>query len=243
MKKLFALSKRNFKEMLRDPLSLIFCLAFPVLMLVLMQIIFKNIDAVPDNFEIKNYAAGICVFGYAFAGLFVALQISGDKANSFIKRINISPISPVTYLCSFLVSGLAVTGVQTILFFAIALAFGFPIDINLLLSIIYLLPSAVLYLSLGILIGCLCKNEKQAGPVFSIIISLTGIFGGVFMPLSSLSGGFAAFVNALPFSHSVQIASELFSLGAGCIYPHILFLLGYIFAIWIAIYAIKKLKN
>lgn len=243
MKKLFALSKRNFKEMLRDPLSVIFCIAFPVLMLVLMQIIFKNIDFVPENFEIKNYAAGICVFGYAFAGLFVALQISNDKSGSLIKRINISPISSVTYLCSFLVSGLAVAAVQTVLFFAIALAFGFPFGLNLLLSMIYLLPSAVLYLSLGILIGRLCINEKQTGPVFSIIISLTGIFGGVFMPLSSFSGGFATFVNLLPFSHSVQIASDIFSLGAGCIYPHILFLLGYILATWIFIFITEKIKN
>ena len=57
MKKLFALSKRNIKEMLRDPLSLVFCIAFPVLMLVMMQIIFKNVEYMPENFEIKNYAA------------------------------------------------------------------------------------------------------------------------------------------------------------------------------------------
>lgn len=191
MKKLFALSKRNIKEMLRDPLSLVFCIAFPVLMLVMMQIIFKNVEYMPENFEIKNYAAGICVFGYAFTGLFVALQITGDKSNSFIKRINISPILPVTYLLSFLVSALPVTFVQTILFYAIALIFGFPFDINLLISIFYLIPSAVMYISFGILVGSLCKNEKQTGPITSIFISLAGIFGGVFMPLSSFKGGFA----------------------------------------------------
>ena len=214
MKKLFALSKRNIKEMLRDPLSLVFCIAFPVLMLVMMQIIFKNVEYMPENFEIKNYAAGICVFGYAFTGLFVALQITGDKSNSFIKRINISPILPVTYLLSFLVSALPVTFVQTILFYAIALIFGFPFDINLLISIFYLIPSAVMYISFGILVGSLCKNEKQTGPITSIFISLAGIFGGVFMPLSSFKGGFAEFVNLLPFAHSVSIASQLPQLGA-----------------------------
>ena len=243
MKKLFALSKRNIKEMLRDPLSLVFCIAFPVLMLVMMQIIFKNVEYMPENYEIKNYAAGICVFGYAFTGLFVALQITGDKSNSFIKRINISPILPVTYLLSFLVSALPVTFVQTILFYAIALIFGFPFDINLLISIFYLIPSAVMYISFGILVGSLCKNEKQTGPITSIFISLAGIFGGVFMPLSSFKGGFAEFVNLLPFAHSVSIASQLPQLGAACIYPHILFLIGYIAVAWIIIFVTRKIKN
>ena len=44
MKKLISLTKRNMKEMLRDPLSLVFCLAFPVVMLVLMQSIFLSFE-------------------------------------------------------------------------------------------------------------------------------------------------------------------------------------------------------
>ena len=79
MKKLISLTKRNMKEMLRDPLSLVFCLAFPVVMLVLMQSIFLSFENIPDNFLIENYASGICVFGYTFIGMFVALQIASDK--------------------------------------------------------------------------------------------------------------------------------------------------------------------
>ncbi|MCX4367703.1 MAG: hypothetical protein OSJ67_06895 [Clostridia bacterium] len=102
MKKCFIPALRNIKETLREPLSMIFCLGFPCVMLFLMQIIFKNMAFTPSNFEIKNYAAGICVFGYTFTGLFVALSISSDKNTSFIKRINISPISKFCYFASFL---------------------------------------------------------------------------------------------------------------------------------------------
>lgn len=242
MKKLFSLTKRNIKEMLRDPLSLIFCLAFPVLMLVLMQAIFVNFEYAPDNFKIENYASGICVFGFTFVGMFVALQIAADKNTAFIKRLNIAPVGKFKYYLSFVFSALPIALLQMVIFFLISLCFGFPFDANFVLSIIYLIPSALLYISLGIMIGVLCNNEKQTGPISSIFISLVGILGGVFMPLSTLKGGFKTFVNILPFSHSISIASELQSLGAKCIYPHILYVLGYTILFLLIAFIVEKVK-
>lgn len=243
MKKCLILSQRNLKEMLREPISLVFCLGFPLVMLLLMQLIFGSMEFVPDNFAIKNYASGICVFGFTFMSLFVALQISSDKNTSFIKRINIAPIKKATYYLSFFVSALPMVLVQTVLFFLVALIFGFPFDANFVLSIVYLLPSAVFYVCIGILIGAVSRNEKQTGPIISIFISLTGIFGGVFMPLSAFGGGFGTFVNLLPFGHSVLIGSELQSVGASCIYPHILYLLFYIVVLIAIVAVIEKLRS
>ncbi len=246
MKKCFIPALRNIKETLREPLSMIFCLGFPCVMLFLMQIIFKNMAFTPSNFEIKNYAAGICVFGYTFTGLFVALSISSDKNTSFIKRINISPISKFCYFASFFVSSFPIISAQTFLFYVPALIFGFSFDVNFVLSIIYLLPSAVFYVCIGLLIGSLCASEKMTGPMSSIFISLTGIFDGVFMPIDSFGGAFANIIELLPFSHSVLIASQLHTVGASCIYPHILYLAAYIFltvAIVAIIEGVKTLKK
>lgn len=243
MKKCLILSQRNIKEMLRDPLSLVFCLGFPLVMLLLMQIIFTNMEFVPANFAITSYASGIGVFGYTFTSLFVAMQISADKNTSFIKRINISPINKFSYYFSFFISALPMILIQTVLFFLVALIFGFPFNANFFLSILYLLPSAIFYICIGILIGCICKNEKQTGPITSIFISLTGIFGGVFMPIGLFTGGFATFINLLPFSHSVLIASELQTVGAKCIYPHILYLLFYMGMIIAMIAIIEKVRK
>ena len=243
MKKLFSLTQRNLKEMLRDPISLIFCLIFPVIMLILMQSIFSGLSFVPNNFKIENYAPGICVFGYTFICMFVALQISSDKNTSFIKRLNIAPISKFSYYFSFVLSAIPVAIAQTIIFFGIALIFKFPFNAKLLLSIIYLLPSAMFYICLGIMIGIICNNEKQTGPISSIFISLVGIFGGVFMPISNLSKGFASFVNILPFSHTVLIASEIQTAGASAIYPHILYILGYTAICVVVSFAASQIKQ
>lgn len=243
MRKLSAFIKRNMIEMLRDPLALVFCIMFPVVMLIFMQIITLNMEFVPENFMIENYAVGICVFGYSFTGMFVALSITGDKNSSLIKRIEISPVKKSTYFLSYIFSGLPIAACQTILFFLIALIFGLPLSINTLLAFIYLIPSALFYITLGVLLGVVCKNEKQTGPINSIIVTIVGMLGGVFMPISVFGGGFKTFVNILPFCHTVQIASNVYNKGASSIYPHIIFILGYILIIWLITLLILKISD
>ena len=147
------------------------------------------------------------------------------------------------YYLSYLISAFIIAILQTVLFLILALIFKLPFDARLFLAMLYMLPSAIFYISFGILLGSICSNEKQAGPINSIIISTTGILGGIFMPISSFTGAFEVIVNLLPFSHSVLIASELYTVGASCIYPHIIYLLIYISIIWLVIYVTQKLKS
>ncbi len=146
--------------------------------------------------------------------------------------------------CVFFISSFPIISAQTFLFYVPALIFGFPFDVNFVLIIIYLLPSAVFYVCIGLLIGSLCASEKMTGPMSSIFISLTGIFGGVFMPIDSFSGAFANIIELLPFSHSVRKPTAYGR--ASCIYPHILYLAAYIFltvAIVAIIERVKALKK
>ena len=241
MKKIIALTRRNLLEMLRDPLTIIFCLAFPIVMLLFIQILFINLPVVPDNFQIENYAVGICVFGYTFTGMFLAMSVAGDKNSSLIKRIQISPVKERTYLLSFLCSGLPVAFCQTVLFFLLAIPFGFPLDGRLIVSLLLLFPSALFYLSFGILVGVLCKNEKQTGPISSILVSITGMLGGVFMPVNLFTGGIKAFVDALPFAHTVQIASSLY-LG-GSVWAHLLVVALYTVLLWGIVLICSKIRK
>lgn len=243
MKKFLALTKRNLLEVVRDPLSIIFLVAFPVVMLVFMQLIVKSFEVSPVNFQIKSYAIGICVFGYTFSGMFTAMGVASDKNTAFINRIKISPVKKSTYLLSYLLSGLPLTFLQTVLFLAISFIFGLPFDFNALLILVYLLPSQLFYLTVGISLGTLCKNEKQSGPMSSIIISLSCMLGGVFMPVTTFTGAFKTVIDILPFAHTVQIASEIYNVGAGCILSHLPFVLGYTLALWLVIVLVNLSKR
>ena len=53
-------AKRNFKEIIRDPLSIVFAILLPLFLLF----IFKQINIPSENYELKNFTSGIIVFGF-----------------------------------------------------------------------------------------------------------------------------------------------------------------------------------
>ena len=54
-------AKRNCKELIRDPLSLVF--AF-------LLFFFQQFDIPNDSYKLENFTAGILVFGFSFITLF-----------------------------------------------------------------------------------------------------------------------------------------------------------------------------
>lgn len=242
MNKLVALTKRNMKEIVRDKLSLIFCLLFPIVMLVLLESILGSLEYVPENFRIENYSVGICVFGFSFDMLFASMIVSSDKNTEFINRIKMSPVKTETYLFSFLLAILPIAMVQAVLFFAISFIFKLKISFSILLSILALIPPAIMYISFGLVIGLLVKTERQSGPVSSIIISLSGMFGGIFMPIDSL-GNFGKVINFLPFSHAVKISSCFISNDIKAFTVNFLFVLAYVLLTWGIILIINARKK
>ena len=87
--KIKAFASRNAKEILRDPLSYIFCLGFPVVMLVIMTIVNESIppEAGMDIFNIDKLSPGVTVFGLTFIMLFTTILISKDRSTAFLARL------------------------------------------------------------------------------------------------------------------------------------------------------------
>ena len=62
-------SRRNVKELLRDPLTLLFSFGFPVVLMLLFSILSSGIPEMPDQFRLENLAPGMVVFGMSFISL------------------------------------------------------------------------------------------------------------------------------------------------------------------------------
>ena len=228
MNRIKALTVRNIKETVREPLSLVFCVLFPIAMLVMMELIMSGVPKEGATmFEIENFSAGIAVFGYTFTMLFIALGLASDKTSAFMTRISVSPLKPIEYYLSYVFAFLPVCLLQTVLFFACALIFGLKISVGLLVAIVYLIPSMLFYISCGIFIGTVAPSDKAAGPVSSIFICAAGLLGGVWMPVESLGGGFFSVCKALPFFATVKPAASAVKGVYGDIFPYALITLAY----------------
>ena len=55
-------ARRNFKELIRDPISLIFEIALPIFLLF----IFQQINIPEEAYKLENFTPSIIIFGFSF---------------------------------------------------------------------------------------------------------------------------------------------------------------------------------
>ena len=208
--KVFAV--RTWKEIARDSLSYIFCLGFPIVMLVIMSVVDSSIpaEAGPQVFHLPNLAPGIAYFGLTFVMLFACIQVSKDRATALLLRLYASPMKPLDYILGYTMPMVILAVVQTVICFGASLVVGVCIGEtlptgDLLLSALALLPSMLLFVGFGILFGTLV-GEKAAPGLCSILISAAGMIGGIWMDMDSIGGVLAKVAKALPFYHGVTLA-------------------------------------
>ena len=207
-----AFASRNIKELLRDPLSYVFCLGFPVVMLVLMTVINKSIppQANMTVFRIDNLCAGITVFGLTFLMLFAAMLTSKDRTSSFLARLFASPMTAFDFIAGYYLPLLVLALAQCVITFGVSLviaaAEGIKLSIgSLFLAIIMLIPAMIMFIGFGLIFGSKF-SDKAAPGLCSAIISAAAILGGIWMDVDAIGGGIEKGCKALPFYHAVSAA-------------------------------------
>lgn len=207
-----AFSSRNLKEIIRDPLSYVFCLGFPLVMLVVMTLVNDGIpaEAKMTIFRIDNLAGGIAVFGLTFVMLFVCLSVSKDRSGAFLMRLYSTPMRSGNFIAGYLLPSLLLALMQVVITFAASFVIALIKDVEInalgmLLSVVTLLPTVVMFISMGLLFGTLF-SEKAAPGLCSVVISFASFLGGIWFDVDNTSGVLKNICGVLPFVHSVKTA-------------------------------------
>lgn len=247
-KRTLAFSARNLKELVRDPLSYVFCLGFPLLMLVVMTLVNDGIpaEAKMTIFRIDNLAGGIAVFGLTFVMLFVCLSVSKDRSGAFLMRLYATPMRSGNFIAGYLLPSLLLSVIQIVITFAASFAISLAKNVEIsvagmLLSVVTLLPTVVLFISLGLLFGTLF-SEKSAPGLCSVVISLASFLGGIWFDVDNTSGVLSKICNALPFVHSVKTARLTCALDLSELPVHLLITSAYALAATVLSIAVFKSK-
>ena len=230
--KMLTFSNRNAKEILRDPLNLIFGLGFPVVLLLLLSAIQANIPV--SLFEITSLTPGIAVFGLSFMTLFSATLIAKDRGSSFLQRLYTTPLSAGDFILGYTLPIIPVCIGQAVICYDIAVILGLEITVRILLSVIAILPTAILFISLGLLCGSIFTDKQVGGICGALLTNLSAWLSGVWFDLDLVGGIFKDIAYALPFVHAVQMERAVLSGNYSEIFPHIYWVMGYAVVIMIA---------
>lgn len=216
---------RITKEIIRDPLNLIFGLGFPVVLILMLSAIQANIPV--DLFEIQRLTPGITVFGLSFLTLFSSTIISKDRNTSLLQRLYTTPLTPLDFILGYTLPIIPIAVAQSIVCYVFALILGLDFSVNILYAIISVAPLSVLFISFGLLFGSIL-NEKQVGGICgALMTNLSAWLSGTWFDLDLVGGAFKKIAYALPFVHAVEMERAILSGNFSDIFPHIWWVLGY----------------
>ncbi len=204
-----ALAARNFTEVWRDPLSLGLTIGLPVLMLVVLQ----ALGGVDEFFKPTSLAPGIVLFGFVMLMFSAAMTLSRDRESALFSRLLTAPLRPNDFVTGYSLPYLPVAIIQAAVIFAIGALLGLEIAGSAGIVILVLVAMAVLFVALGMITGALF-TYKQVPFVYMVILLLT-IFGGAWMDIEAIGGGFKIVGDLFPFAHALDAVRDVMIDGAG----------------------------
>ena len=180
----------EIKQFLRQRESVVFTLAFPVILLFIFGSVFKNTIAPGVTFS-QYFVAGMVASGLVNTGfqqLAISIPMSRDAGT--LKRLRGTPMSPISY---FIGKAIVVTAAML---FQVALLLGF----GALLFGLHLPTSPTLWLRftwlillgsasstvLGIAFSAIPKSGRGASAIVSPIVIILQFLSGVFFVFSDL---------------------------------------------------------
>lgn len=241
--KLLAFGTRNTKEILRDPLSIVFSLGFSLILLLLLTAIQANIPV--SLFEIQELTPGITIFGLSFMTLFSATLISKDRETALLQRLYTTPLTASDFIFGYAVPIIPIAIAQSAACYLAAVFLGLPFSIHILYAVIMILPISILYIALGLLCGSVLNAKQVSGICGALLINVSAWLSGTWFDLDLVGGIFKRIAYALPFVHAVELERSILNGNFRECFPHLLWVLGYaavttIFAVRSFLWQMKK---
>ncbi|MBP3578575.1 MAG: ABC transporter permease [Lachnospiraceae bacterium] len=223
--RMLTFSNRCAKEILRDPLNLMFGLGFPIVLLLLLSAIQANIPVA--LFELKSLTPGITVFGLSFMTLFSATLIARDRESSFLQRLYTTPLKSADFILGYLLPIIPIAVIQSVICYLVAVILGLPVTVHILSAILMILPVAVFYIALGLLCGSVFNVKQVGGICGALLTNLSAWLSGIWFDLELVGGTFKKIADLLPFVHAVELERAVLDGNFSEALPHLYPVLGY----------------
>ena len=188
-------SKRCAKEILRDPINLCFGLGFPIVLLLLLSTMQKNIPN--DLFSIQRLAPGITVFGLSFITLFSATLVAKDRESSFIQRLYTSPMQSYDFILGYTLPIIPIALMQAVVSYAFSAILGLEITLNTAYAILMVIPISIFYIALGLLCGSMLGVKQVGGICGALLTNVSAWLSGVWFDISLLGEGSRACISRI----------------------------------------------
>lgn len=223
----------------REPFSIVFVLAFPLMMMMLLAAVFGNDQA--DAREVENgmliwrgvtpadyYTAASVASVIAALGLMtVPINLAGYRERGILRRMRASSVPAWVVVASQLTLAVVTFVAGAVLMSVVArMAYGAMVPQDIIGVLVALLAGALAFGSIGLLLAAVARSSRAAQGIGLMLFFALWLISGTAPPRAVLPGGLRDVGLALPLGQLVVAIQDPW-FGDGWAFDHLAILLGY----------------
>lgn len=217
MKRFFTFLKTELKLSLRDMNMVIFAVIMPLVVFVIFGIIYGRkpaYDGADYTFLEQSFGAvgAIAICAGGLMGL--PLAVSGLREMKILKRLRVTPVSPVFILGVEFAMYVVYCAASLATLSATALLWGVRLHGSLWAFLGSWALTMFSTLSIGMLVGGVAKDTKQASVIACVLYFPMLVFSGTTLPLEVMPKAMRNLVNFFPLTQGITMMKNTF-LGIG----------------------------
>jgi ABC-2 type transport system permease protein len=196
---------------LRTPRTVIFTIAFPIILLVFFNAIFNTSGnetaTLPSDLKLSAeayFTAGIIAYAAALSTFTtLAVSLTTQRENGQLKRYRGTPMPPWTFIVGQIIRAEAQALTLAAALLAIgAVAYGIPVPASTFPAfVLYLLLGTATLCSLGIALSAFTPTPDAASTIAPFSVIILAFVSGVWIPVETLPDWLETIGKLFPLSH------------------------------------------
>jgi ABC-2 type transport system permease protein len=216
-----AMTRSEFRLFRRDPLSVVFVLAFPLMMMVLLAEVFGNNQA--DASEVENgmltwrgvtpanyyTAASVAVIIAALGLMTLPITLAGYRERGILRRFHASSISAATLISAQATVALMTFAIGALVMAIVAkLAYGATLPKDVLGVLVALVVGTAAFAAIGLLLATVLRTSRSALGIGLLLFFALWLISGTAPPRAVLPSGLRDIGGVLPLAHLVTAVQD-----------------------------------
>jgi ABC-2 type transport system permease protein len=228
-----ALSRAAITVSLRTPRTLVFTIAFPVVMLVLFNSIFiqggDNTTTLPNDLKLDAsayFTAGIVAYSVALSTT-LAVSLTTQRERGQLKRYRGTPMPPWAFIVGQIARATAQALAMTALLLGVgALFYGVSVPASTFPAfVLYVALGTATLCSLGIALTAFTTTPDSASTIAPFGVVMLAFFSGIWIPVDQLPGWLESVGKVFPLYHlALGLQTSLAPSGGGLEFQNLLVL-------------------
>ncbi|NHJ19567.1 MAG: hypothetical protein EAX91_01395 [Candidatus Lokiarchaeota archaeon] len=225
-KRIFAILKLQYKNLIRSPAPLSIILILPIVLTLIFSLMFGSViieDLGKSVFEVL--VPGLYAFSALFMAIPVALSFSEDREQGLLKRINTTPTTATEFIGSHLLSNVTMSIIQVAIIAVLTFLMGYRGSVEgTVFAFVLMVIFSMSTIGFGLITATIAKSAKAAGGIIQIFVLpqqmlASGLYPlpseakavSMFMPLHYVSDALTLLSNGVPLN-DLRIWGDMFIL-------------------------------